>query len=353
MWGALVPFAALLGHGVVPDPQDREARVLAILSDLVLRGGSGQHSRYQFTEEPAIGGTFRQPHRWVFCANSCEGTFDDGEARRLGRELCEAYGLYALRDVELACPSGKALLDGYDQGREIGFKLRGRGRSGWHGAAPEHPDTELTDEEAGALIAQGTRIYAVDVSAFERLDGDEFTPTVAFLVGLADFLNASTAGEDVELGSAVYEREACWRLPDLDVPEGAEIRHDEVTKQRIVAVERRATIQFACRGLADLQPHVPMMLEDFGVDLLGADWDRDAPVLLKVPLRWPREGQRPTVRVLQDREEGAPWSFAARTGWLLVPRGLALERPFRLEVELEPGSYSLGTTVRIGVAAKD
>jgi hypothetical protein len=46
--------------------------------------------------------------------------------------------------------------------------------------------------------AKGWRLHVADIGDFPCLDSDQFTPTLAFLVGVVEFLNEVTEGEDVD-----------------------------------------------------------------------------------------------------------------------------------------------------------
>ncbi len=354
-------LALLLALAQTP-AETREERVLALLQGLARPGNYGRAAFVAVTSPPGAGPVL-VPEVVTLCANSDCGTFDDARARRLARELAEIFGLELVTDALLAEGDRSVELDGLDRTGRIAFELRGRGNFETFGAAlPEPAEAALDPAEIVWLTSRGTRVHVADVETYRNCDGDEFTPTLAYLAGLTRFLNACTEGEDVELGGLLFEREATWGWPSsaaLDPPSGIHAAGggDVLT----LVVERAGKLSIACRGTPDLDLPTPVF---FGRapdsearrrarSLSGST--RGAPSALVVPAQgYPLSGNGPEpefVLRLRQQREGAEFVHEARSFTLFAPSAFDLAQPFELEFELAPGRYTFWGPARLGAAA--
>jgi hypothetical protein len=231
-----------------PEPT-REERVLELV-ERIRPAWYTQYGNARFQAQPApLGdGTVFLPRFGVHCANSDDGTFDDGRARALARELFAIYGLETVRDVPLHDGERAAVVDGIAYPSKLGFELRGQGVSEMRGVArPEPDETALDARDHAWIAAQGFRLHVADVDDHRQVAGDGFTATLAYLAGLVHFLDAATAGEDVDLGGLLFEREGTWAWPvDEAVAGCADARvTDRRGRSLDLTVVRPCTLAFA------------------------------------------------------------------------------------------------------------
>lgn len=326
----------------------REDRVLTLLSRSAAGPSSWiEHAAFRRGKD-AHGVPWVTPQIPISFGNSHNGLFDAGRARALARELFHVYGLKPRTDHDLAAEGTAARLDLYDPAVQVGCKLRGRmpaevrmsGR-----AEPEEPAHALDDEELAKLAASGHRIQAVDLDAFPLMDGDQFTPTLAYLGGIVAFLNEVTGGPDIDLG-AILERHEVRQplaLPGkapagvrIDgQPGGGWIVHADAAADLVLAAggaraERRVPPP-AGRGPADWQP---TELRD-GVD---------GPMLLRLVMH-------PGTAMVVSQDGADAVRIAAAGTIAFLPQRFDPRRPFTLTLRLTPGQHVVPGHVVLGGVA--
>lgn len=361
----MLALLLMAAGGQASELPSREERVLELL-----RGIAGQHVHYprasfELAPAPYGDGPVVVPFVQISCGNSDCGTFDDARARRLGLDLCRIYGWQPARDQRLVEDGKSVLLDGLDPNAKLGFKLLGRGiHEMFAEALPEHPVTAMDEGEFEWLRAEGYQLHVAGVERYRCNDGDEFTPTLAYLAGLVRFLNDSTEGEDVDLGGLLFEREATWPWPaasELAVPQG--IRAEgKGGWDLVLTAERAGTVRFACRGASEFGPPVVQSAFFQGTEIehrgrpLGPT-TAGAPSMLLLPCH--PQGFDESVRSpdlatrLRQRIGGRELVHESPTTMLFLLSTFDLARPFELELDLEPGRYSFHAHARIGGAAFD
>lgn len=284
--------------------------------------------------------------------------------RRAALRLCSIYGL-AAEPLRLGADGETSVvLDGLDPERKIGFDLRGFDDLDWSSEALlEESSIALDEGELTWLDTQGFRVFVADVVRFRKLDGDQFTATLACLSGLVAFLNEVTEGEDVALGGFLFEREANWPLfaADRPLPDGVR-RFSEFHEHRLV-VERPVKITIPCSGLLDFGPPVGRVFEEPAEQsereerVRFPSSTRGAPSVLNLcggvlPLDGALGGHQPSF-LLRIRQRLGEDELVHETDryTLFLPGSFDLAQPFELDLELSPGRYTFYGPARIGAAA--
>jgi hypothetical protein len=339
-----------------PEPT-REERVLELV-ERIRPAWYTQYGNARFQAQPApLGdGTVFLPRFGVHCANSDDGTFDDGRARALARELFAIYGLETVRDVPLHDGERAAVVDGIAYPSKLGFELRGQGVSEMRGVArPEPDETALDARDHAWIAAQGFRLHVADVDDHRQVAGDGFTATLAYLAGLVHFLDAATAGEDVDLGGLLFEREGTWAWPvDEAVAGCADARvTDRRGRSLDLTVVRPCTLAFASTTAAWGPPEPAVFLAEPEELLPLRGSTRGAPAVIRFdvvadPL--PTASRMPEVR-LRVRQGARVRESAALT--VFLTRDFDLAEPFEVELELAPGRYLVQGPARLGAARLD
>jgi len=354
------------------DAPSRAERVLQLLSE-VSQSRSGYYADTIFeTVKPPLGsGPVLVPRvALVMCADRDHFALEDERARQLGRELFAIYGLAPEADHREAEGAHAVVVDGLDTVAGLGFELRGRlrpptedalaGRTDWwEEVEPEEPALALDADEYAWLGACGIRLHVADIEAY-RGSLERFTPMLAYLASLVRFLNDVTAGEDVELGGLLFEREAVWE-PRFVARDGVRIESGSGAGIELV-VERATTLTLACRGLADLQPAPERdtwgFYETPDETLRRRDFraTRGAPSALYLKGGAVADipgGPRPDFRLrFRQRVDGSSVERESHGAPLFLPSAVELTEPFELELELAPGRYVVGA-IHLGTAARE
>ena len=194
----------------------RERRVLEVLRSL-----SGEHggwfstSEIQDKEMPT--GTAKVPRIPISFGNSQMGVFDDARARQLATRMFEAYGLAPASGAVIESDGIEATIDGLDVARKVGFELRGAQSSVVPPFGRINAESEgewLDDVEARTCSSRGIELHVADVADYPLMDGDQFTPTLAYLAGIVEFLNETTDGPDIDLTAVLAPAQQRFPLPE-------------------------------------------------------------------------------------------------------------------------------------------
>jgi hypothetical protein len=220
LWGAACAALAISAGG--GDGADREARVLALLQREADAHRVGYGWLWSSSMVRGVGFPEETEHVYVpsipiMFGNSSTELFDAGSARKLASEIFRAYGLECESGVILETPAVHASLDGANRERKLGFKLRGvivRNEIEDLGEA-EPSATDLDAGERAALEKDGWKLHVADVRHYRFMDGDQLTPTLAYLCGVVEFLNSVSDGPDLDLRSVLMGERLCFPVPDL------------------------------------------------------------------------------------------------------------------------------------------
>jgi hypothetical protein len=344
--------------------QTREERVLELLRTLEARQSRifwYGDARFERAGTRAGEGPVIVARTSAICGNGL--CLPDAEpTRALARELFAIYGLDPAGRAQAA--GAGARLDGLDAARRVGFELRfGELRV----AEPEARAGDLTLAELAELEAEGHRLHVASLDDYLSTEGDVFTPTLAYLSGVVEFLNASTEGEDVELGGLRFEREATLRWPRggrIEIEPGVRGSHDELgphpgAYRLTLDQPGRVRVRFA--GAADFRPPEPFV--ELGRTpeptraLVGSTLGAPSALaisMVKLLDGIPEERLFPApverVRVLQERAGAEPLLFEGRSANLFLPSAFDLAQPFVVELELGRGRYRLNSPLRLGAA---
>lgn len=336
------------------DAADRERKVLEVLTRAVTGDSTGSSFWYPRTTfertKNECGSTVVVPRIPIMFGNSRNGVFDAERARQLARGMFEAYGLRPAADVDIGDGDTGAELDGFDRHRRVGFELNGRpdGEPGMAGGvAAEAPSDELSKDEHAKLAADGIEIHLVDLANYPLMDGDQVTPTVAYLAGIVAFLNEVTDGPDIDLDAVLLRRSQRFPMSPIDAPAGVEVRHDE--RQVTLTVEKAISVPIA------IDPAKSVQVAAEGSRRFDR-WD-DAerplptvgrPTVIRLAHRPGSAGTpAPRVRIVQAATK-LDVVITAPVGFL--PSGFDATRPFMLILQLEPGVHVIDTHVQVGVA---
>jgi hypothetical protein len=295
--------------------------------------------------------------RWVpsipiDCGNSDGGDFDDRVAMHFGLELCRVFGVQAEPGLVVEATDARAVLDGADVRSRIGFVLRGIPGYGMGATTlPEDPRTDLSAEEARILADAGWRIFVANVSEYPLMDSDQFTPTLAFLGGLAEHLDRVTDGDDVDLAGLLFAKTLCLRLPEIRF-QGPAARTVLDGRYIRLEVKEPTTVQLAFPG----REGGPAAGPEFPASTRGApsvvcfEAMRDAGNGGSSPpdRHWPSPFA--ALRVLQTSADGRALRCETLSARIFLPGEYDLSRPFTVELDLAPGKYAIPDSVRLGAS---
>jgi len=359
------------------DQLEREERVVKLLQRYAeVQPGDSWFWNSTMTRAPEseeIAGPVYLPRIPISFGNSMSGLFDAGAARKLAGEIFRAYGVELETGVALDEPSVHARLDGADRSRKIGFKLRGAGSNEqmFAQAIPEPANTDLEAAERAALAKAGWKLHVVGMDQYELMDGDQLTPTLAYLAGVIEFLNSVTDGPDLDLRSVLMGELLHFPVPKLEaLGLGNSARklesgpYSSVTfllerSQTITlrfnapgapapTVEARGSRRFAAESPATEEEKLPSttgrisaIQTPFSMHRLQVDQATGKPLPTPEPMR---------VKLTQARAAGAePLAIDARSDLVFVPSSFDAARPFEVEVTLAPGTYTLMSTLDVSV----
>ncbi len=321
-------------------------------------------SDFRVSAADATGRTERWvPHTPISCGNSMEGNLDSAVAARSGRELCRVWEVEANQDAVAEPGVAVVALDGVEPLTQIGFVLQTRSAV----------RLEDQDSRVGHLIGVGWKLFVANVREFPLMDGDQFTPTIAFLGGLADHLNRETAGDDVDPSGLLFARSFYHRLPDMEFIHGSvagpapwagslyRMRLDEPALVRLsfpssdlAFPDRSAARGDASSSLSE------QTLERLATPMDSPTSTQGAPsVLCFEASRLVRDPSLPygeqypakpfaRLRVLQTNAAGERMSCEATSVRIFLPSGFDLALPFTVELDLDAGEHAIEAAVRVG-----
>jgi len=299
----------------------------------------------------ATSGQVYVPRIPISFGNSSMGLFDAGSARRLAGGIFRAYGLELETGVEFDDALVHARLDGADHVRKLGFKLSGlAGNREMHDSGRSEPaSTALDTVERAALEQGGWKLHVADMKNYPLMDGDQFTPTLAYLAGVIEFLNSVTDGPDVDLRPVLMGVRQGFPVPALRT-----LGLEGVTRAGDgdeFALSRGQTITLHFNSPGSPSPSLHERGRGWYEPLSG-DLGRGGPLStvgrisvlqLPVQLGWYAPGAKPEPlhgTLKQPREAGlAPLVIETRSELVFTPSSFDAARPFELTLELQPGKY--------------
>lgn len=309
----------------------RTDAVLAILTE-ASSGSGGWLKQTTFQRIKTKGaGEVIIPSIPISFGNSHSGVFDAERARDLARDLFRAYGLKPRRNHPLRVGKAVARLDVYDPALQIGTKLRGlMPEKGGLGSVPgkEPPSRGLADEELVAFTQKGHRIHCADLAAYPLMDGDQVTPTLAYLAGVVSFLNEVTSGPDIQLDAVLGLRSIRTTLAISAGKKGVEVRRDE--QRSILVYAQRATeliIPIAADARFEEEVKAKQPGRNSTWQLLKARSGPGTVLMLRLTA-WPG----PALRVEQDGEQ--PIRIDAKGSQVFLPPRFDPRRAFRVILKL-------------------
>jgi hypothetical protein len=265
---------------------------------------------------------------------------EEGRVRRLAGELMEVYGLRAKVDHRVAAKSGTALLDAYDPEAGVGFEL--------HLVDSESSADELSIAEHADLAADGAHILVADLSDLAAFGHDSFSSTFAFIATVVEFLNERTPGEDVDLAILRGHR---WQTVELGkslrAPAGAEVERGD--DWLALTIDRRSTIR------VEVGPSASAVVNPSRKARLSGERPRRITGLIAT------RGRPTTLELRLECATGGPFGVRieqAGTPALRVenaqplfflPSTFDAASPFAVIIDLEPGTYTVGTAIDIRV----
>ena len=333
----------------------RERRVLEVLRSL-----SGEHggwfstSEIQDKEMPT--GTAKVPRIPISFGNSQMGVFDDARARQLATRMFEAYGLAPASGAVIESDGIEATIDGLDVARKVGFELRGAQSSVVPPFGRINAESEgewLDDVEARTCSSRGIELHVADVADYPLMDGDQFTPTLAYLAGIVEFLNEATAGPDIDLSAVLAAERQRFLLPESAFEAGtgvSAIVHEEGAAQ--MQVTEGAQLGFELPGLGSVEHSAGALPMSRG----RREWSR---------LEQPRStAGRVSMLWIDTHSRGLRVSVAQGAGenrvdvtsagsFVFLPPGFDAAQPFRLTIQsTRAGELYLRRHITIGLAPR-
>jgi hypothetical protein len=234
--------------------------------------------------------------------------------------------------------------------------VRGQGGAPrFHGdppPSPEPPDAALSDAEAAALRAEGTRLLVADLADFQIDLGDRFSAPLAWLASVVAFLNEVAGSPHVDVDALVATCDRAYAAPAFD--RGREAVSASAAQPIAITLKGATTLRWIVDGEAlrtgtrSRRPLSDSCVERSSSGSLG---------LLAIPL-WPTVAldgvsglPAPAFKVTQKRS-GAPDVVAeGRGGFVLLPTAFDSTKPYFVEAAVAAGVWTVGGPLRIGMRA--
>jgi len=337
---------AAQGEAVKAGPE-REAGVLAVLRRLDTQDKQWlANSTFAVARTP-LGGIQVLPQIPISCGNSRLGVFDAAQARKMARELFAVYRLDAKADVPLREAGVETMLDGYDAGRRVGFKLRGRTpptQTLGDEAMPEEARADLADEELVALQKAGFRVHVADLKDYPLMDGDQYTPALAWLASVVAFLDEVTDGRDVALDAVLWQRQQRFPLGPLPAAKGVSVQDRD--GMRVVEVAETVTWTLPIDGSG--------CEERTGTEVRAWKWEaREQPIPTagqptRVTVSIYADLKTCSLRITQKIGAGPAIDVEAAGMSVLMPSAFDGGKPFSVVLKLGPGTYHMPSHIGVG-----
>lgn len=309
-------------------------RVEAVLRVLTsgAAGGSGWFHRSSFERgKDPQGNPTVLPRIPIMFGNSQNGVFDANRARALASELFAAYGLQPGADHRVAADGVEATIDLYDPERRVGVELRGALEPlprGFAKPEEEPAGAALDDVELARLAASGYRIQRVDLFQFPLMDGDQATPTLAYLAGIVEFLNEVAGGPEVDLTAVLAMERMRIALPEAQVDSGVRCMDGHTFE-----ADAEATLTFALDPAQGYERAVASnkFRRENGWHTAEPAPKGSGPLLIEVRARRP-------VALTVEQDGARPLRIEAAGSLAFLPPRFDPNRPFRVTLRLQPGS---------------
>jgi hypothetical protein len=348
----------LAGPLTAQDPADeRERDVLSVLRRATeLRGGRFSTSEFTHSRN-AFGSPVVLAQSPVFCGNSFGGSFDAGPARRLALELFRAYGWTPYADQVIREGGIATRLDGYDGEAKLGFKLRGAPIGAWTETKDEDERTGLSAAEFAQLAGDGIRLHVADLADYPLMDGDQFTPTLAYLAGVVEFLNTVTDGPDVDLQALLMQREQRFPFPEeLSLPPGVSLERTRDVLLLSSTESVQVILPVGIASIIEVRKLSRMTVSNYAgdyEDIRAEVWGEvdqalstvGRPTVLQLRNDW-GAGAHVALRVHQEGPR--PLKVATTSAVVFLPSTFDARRPFTLMITLVPGVTRIAPYVFVG-----
>lgn len=333
--GALSLGAALPAQGKAASPvESRSEAVLAVMSKATA-GPSFWLERTTFARaRDKAGHPVVIPSIPISYGNSHNGVFDAERARDLVQELFVAYGLKPVRNHRLLGDGVEAELDVYEPALQIGTELRGKmpKEGGMFATAEAEADADnLADQEQQQLTQKGHHIHCADLDDYPLMDGDQATPTFAYLASIVAFLNEVTGGPDIDL-DAILDN-ARVRTPlraPAKWPDAVELKSDKDGYQLLAKRTARVTFEFA--GKTDYEQRT-LPTERRGQPV----WVQLERQPTAGPIRMLQLTTYPATAMRIEQDGKRPVHIDAAGCCAFLPARFDPRRPFRITLLLEGG----------------
>jgi hypothetical protein len=358
------------------DATGREARVLAVLQSFAdsdpdrswfWRSSMAPHSDPQRPEKHVY-----VPEIPIMFGNSYTGLFDAGAARRLASELFRAYGVEVELGVQFDTPTVKAGLDGANAAAKIAFELRAGTEVDLDAVPidPDPPNLALSDAEREELERGGWKLHVVSAALYQEMDGDQLTPTVAYLAGVLEFLNAVTDGPDLDPRALLLGQRLRFATPNVEElglgkrKSQGDWQLERQSDEFALTERRQIRIAFSAPNSppSKSEPRHESFVFREREKPPGFDAEKrvaslsvlEAPVQAKRVRGQPDSSQREKMRVrlIQRRADRPdPLAIEARGPLIFAPMTFDPTQPFELEFDLPPGDYLLASGLDVSVLA--
>lgn len=132
------------------------------------------------------------PQIRISFGNSFMGVFDTSRAKKATVALFAAYGVNLTPDYAYKKDGVEFTVDGYDPEKKIGFEIVGDDPPNFAEPLEPPPKIDLDPQEAETLKAKvkagRETLFLAPVGKYPNMDGDQYTPTRAYLQSVLDYL---------------------------------------------------------------------------------------------------------------------------------------------------------------------
>lgn len=344
-------------------PDDLERRIVALIDEMkrdATRSSWFSLSRFvrNTADEKRLGAPQWEARVPISYGNSYSGIFDVSLARKRAVQAFAAYGIEIERNVAIQGDGISATVDGLHRDSGLGFELRDptepvldfSGGPTVDYAKQYDASIFLDDAEITELRAAGWRIHVADPKP--RFDGDEFTPGMAYLASIIEYLDRETDGPDFDIETVLFpSRQIVTVKARFEPPLPAElvasegIRFKASASTRVVLEVTPGVIEKIEIEQIDPSVSIPRAVVRTATESIASTLGR--PTIVYVGLY---AGDVTKRRLTQDRGElESPIVLESMEPWFLLPSTFDAAKPFRIEMQIKAGDdVSVSREVKIG-----
>jgi len=344
-------------------PDDLERRVVALIDEMKRDATSSSwFSLARFVRNPADEERLGAP-QWearvpITYGNSVNGIFDVSLARKRAVQAFAAYGIEIERNVQIQGDGISATVDGLHRESGLGFELRDPTELVIDFAGGPTVDYSkqydasifLDDDEIAKLRVAGWPIHVSGPK--HRFDGDEFTPGMAYLASIIEYLDRETDGPNFDIETVLFPARQIVTVKPRFEPAPAAVTEADEWIQFKAAASNRVVLDVAPGAIEKVEIEQIDPSDTYLRKVTRSATESIASTLGRPTIVYVGLGTGAVTkrRLTQDRgESDSPIVLESMEPWFLLPSTFDAAKPFRIEMQIKAGDdVSVSREVRIG-----